>query len=98
MSKSAKEIVRNFYKSNILHDETVMERFFHPELVFIWNSAHGLSIMHFDDIVNSFAEVRRSYDDLRVEVSHLLADGPHVTSRYKYYIRIMEKPDEELGI
>jgi len=98
MSKSAKEIVRNFYKSNILHDETVMERFFHPELVFIWNSANGLSIMHFDDIVNFFAEVRRSYNDLRVEVSHLLADGPHVTIRYKYYIRTMENPDEELGI
>ena len=98
MSKSAKEIVKEFYKSNILHDETVMERFFHPEIVLIWNSANGLSIMHFDDMVNFFSEVRRSYNDLRIEVSHLLADDNQVTIRYKYYIRTMENPDEELGI
>lgn len=98
MSKKAKDIVRDFYRSDILRDETVMERFFHPELVLIWNSANGLSIMHYDDIVNFFGEVRRSYNDLRLEVSHLLADDNHVTIRYKYYIRTMENPDEELGI
>ncbi len=98
MSNRAKEIVRDFYRSDILRDETVMKRFFHPELVLIWNSANGLSIMHYDDIINFFGEVRRSYDDLRLEVSHLLADDNHVTIRYKYYIRTMENPDEELGI
>ena len=98
MSNRAKEIVRDFYRSDILRDETVMKRFFHPELVLIWNSANGLSIMHYDDIINFFGEVRRSYDDLRLEVSHLRADDNHVTIRYKYYIRTMENPDEELGI
>lgn len=98
MSNKSKEIVREFYRSDILKDPTVLERFFHPELVLIWNSVHGLSIMHFDEIVNFFDEVRRSYHDLRVEVSHLLADGNHVTIRYKYYVRTKENPDEELGI
>ncbi|KJJ38025.1 nuclear transport factor 2 family protein [Aequorivita vladivostokensis] len=98
MSKKAKDVVRDFYRSDILRDDTVMERFFHPELVLIWNSANGLSIMNYDDIVNFFSEVRRSYNDLRIEVSHLLADDNHVTIRYKYYIRTMENPDEELGI
>ena len=98
MSKKAKQIVRDFYRSDILRDDTVLERFFHPELVLIWNSANGLSIMNYDDIVNFFSEVRRSYNDLRIEVSHLLADDNHVTIRYKYYIRTMENPDEELGI
>lgn len=98
MNNRAKEIVRDFYKSDILRDETVMKRFFHPELVLIWNSANGLSIMHYDDIINFFGEVRRSYNDLRLEVSHLLGDDNHVTIRYKYYVRTMENPDEELGI
>ena len=98
MSKKAKQIVRDFYRSDILRDDTVMERFFHPELVLIWNSANGLSIMNYEDIINFFGEVRRSYNDLRIEVSHLLADDNHVTIRYKYYIRTMENPDEELGI
>ncbi len=98
MSKSAKEVVRNFYLSNILKDETVLASYFHPEIVLIWNSSDGLSILHYDDLENFFAEIRRTYHDLRVEVSHLLQDDDHVTVRYKYYIRTFENPDEELGI
>ncbi len=98
MSNESKELVREFYRSNILKDDGVLEKFFHPEITLIWNSANGLSILNFDDLQNFFAEIRRSYEDLRIEVSHILADGPHVTIRYKYYIRTMENPDEELGI
>ncbi|AVI52035.1 hypothetical protein C5O00_13080 [Pukyongia salina] len=98
MSKNAKEIVRSFYQSDILKDDTVLEKFMHKDMVLIWNSADGLSIMHYDDLVEFFAEVRRSYHDLRIEVSHLLQDDKHITIRYKYYIRTIENPDEELGI
>ncbi len=98
MSKNAKAIVREFYLSDILGDPTVLPQFFHPELVLIWNSSDGLTIMHYDDISAFFEEIRGAYDDLRVEVSHMLEDGEHVTIRYKYYIRTIENPDEELGI
>jgi hypothetical protein len=98
MRNKAKETVRSFYRSDILKDPTVLQTYFHPELVLIWNSANGLTLMNFDDVVNFFAEVRRTYYDLRIEVSHLLADDDHVTIRYKYYIRTIENPDEELGI
>jgi len=98
MSKTAKEIIRNFYLSDILHDDTVLKRFYHPDIVLIWNSSDGLSILHYEDLEEFFAEIRRTYHDLRVEVSHLLQDENHVTIRYKYYIRTMENPDEELGI
>jgi ketosteroid isomerase-like protein len=98
MSTGAKEIVRNFYRSDILQDNSVLETFFHPDLVLIWNSADGLTIMHYDDIKNFFGEIKRAYEDFRVEVSHLLEDDDHVTVRYKYYIRTIENPDEELGI
>ena len=54
--------------------------------------------MNYDDIVAFFNEIRRTYADLRIEVSHLLEDSGHVTIRYKYYIRTIENPDEELGI
>lgn len=98
MSVTAKEVVRKFYLSNILNDHTVLERFFHPEMTLIWNSNDGLTIMNYDDMVAFFDEIRRTYHDLRVEVSHMLEDGNHVTIRYKYYIRTIENPDEELGI
>ena len=98
MKKTAKEIVRNFYLSDILHDDKVLQRYFHPELTLIWNSSDGLAIMNYDDVIKFFTEIRKSYHDLRVEVSHLLQDDNHVTVRYKYYVRTMENPDEELGI
>jgi hypothetical protein len=98
MSKNAKEVVRSFYQSDILKDDSVLGKFMHKDVVLIWNSADGLSIMHYDDLVEFFAEVRRSYHDLRIEVSHLLEDDNHITIRYKYYIRTIENPDEELGI
>jgi len=98
MSNKAKEIVKGFYKSDILNDESVMEKYFHPELLLIWNSMDGLTIMNNDDLVRFFSEIRRTYHDLRIEVSHLLADDNHVTIRYKYYVRTIENPDEELGI
>jgi len=98
MTRKPKEVIRDFYRSDILEDESVLERYFHPDLVLIWNSANGLTIMNYEDIINFFEEIKRSYNDLKVEISHLLADGPHVTIRYKYYVRTMENPDEELGI
>ncbi len=98
MNKTAKEIVRDFYRSDILKDDTVIKTFFHPESILIWNSMNGLSILNFEDIENFFAEVRRTYFDLRIEVSHLLQDDNHVTARYKYYVSTIENPDEEMGI
>jgi len=98
MEKSAKEVVRSFYKSDLLKDETILEKYFHPEAILIWNSDDGLTIMHNEDLIAFFLEIRRTYFDLRLEVSHLLADDNHVTIRYKYYVRTIENPDEELGI
>ena len=98
MGYSAKKIVKRFYRSDILHDNAVLEKFFHPDIVLIWNSSDGLTIMNYDDLVAFFGEIRRTYHDLRVEVSHILEDDDHVTIRYKYYVKTIENPDEELGI
>ena len=98
MGHSAKKIVRKFYKSDILRDDSVLENFFHPDIELIWNSSDGLTIMNYDDLVAFFGEIKRTYHDLRVEVSHLLEDDDHVTIRYKYYVKTIENPDEELGI
>ena len=98
MSTSAKEVVRNFYQANLIADSSVLSSFIHEDIVLIWNSTDGLTIMHYDEIESFYAEVKRTYADMRIEVSHLLADDNNVTIRYKYYIRTIENPDEELGI
>lgn len=98
MSKAPKDIVRDFYESNFLKDEDFLNDFFHPGIELIWNSADGLSVLRYKEIVAFFEEIKRSYDDLRIEISHLLSEDENVTIRYKYYIRTLENPDEELGI
>jgi len=98
MSSSSKQVVKEFHQANILKDETVLANYFHKDLELIWNSMEGLTIMHYDDLIAFFSEIRRTYHDLRIEISHLLADDNYVTIRYKYYITTMENPDEELGI
>ena len=45
MSTSPKQVVKNFYQANIINDETILENYFHKDLVLIWNIADGLSIM-----------------------------------------------------
>ena len=79
MSTSPKQVVKNFYQANIINDETILENYFHKDLVLIWNSADGLSIMHYDDLIAFFLEIRRTYNDLRIEISHLLQDGNQAT-------------------
>jgi len=98
MSSSPKQVVKEFHQADVLNDETVFENYFHNDLELIWNSTDGLSIMHYDDLVAFFTEIRNTYHDLRIEISHLLADENFVTIRYKYYITTIENPDEELGI
>ncbi len=98
MSSSPKQVVKEFHQADVLNDETVFENYFHNDLELIWNSADGLTIMHYDDLVAFFTEIRNTYHDLRIEISHLLADENFVTIRYKYYITTIENPDEELGI
>lgn len=98
MSKNAKQVVKDFYQADLLKDETVLEKYFHSEAVLIWNSMNGLTTMQNEDLEAFFLEIRRTYFDLRIEVSHLLADENFVTIRYKYYVKTIENPDEELGI
>lgn len=98
MSSNAKQIVKDFYNADFLNDDTVLGRFMHPDVELIWNSTQGLNIFHLKEIVATFQEIARTYADLRIEVSHMLVDENYVTMRYKYYVRTIENPDEELGI
>lgn len=98
MSKE-KEIVKAFFNSNFIEDPKVVEEFVHPEVTLIWNSTtNGLSILNYDDLSEFFKEIRFTYADMRIEVSHLLQDDAFITIRFKYYICTVENPDEELGI
>ena len=98
MMKQAKDIVRGFYDSDIANDASIIEKYFHPKANLTWNGIEGLTNLDFQKISEFFSDIRKNYKDLRIEVSHLLQDTNQVTIRYKYYVRPIENPDEEIGI
>jgi hypothetical protein len=63
MSKSPKQIVKEFHQANIINTELDFKDYFHEELVLIWNSADGLSIMNYDDLIAFF---RRLGEPMRI--------------------------------
>lgn len=95
---SPREIIRDFYSRDFLTDRTVIPTFFDPKIRILWNSSDGLTIMDLDSIKLFFEGIRASYTDLRVEISHLLAQRNFVTVRHKYYVRTFENQDEEVGV
>ena len=98
MSRNAKHIVKKFYQTDFVTDAKSGISLLHDDIVLIWNSTEGLTIMDKNEIVKTFEEVSRTYEQLRIEVSHVLEDENFVTIRYKYYIKTIENPEEELGI
>lgn len=98
MSTNAKNIVKKFYQTDFVTDAKSGISLLHDDIVLIWNSTEGLTIMDKKEIVKTFEEVSRTYEQLRIEVSHVLEDENFVTIRYKYYIKTIENPEEELGI
>src|SRR5690606_27003158 len=60
--------------------------------------SNGLPTMHYKVHESFFLEIRWSYSDFRLEISHLFVDGDHVIIRYKYYVLTKENQYEEIHI
>lgn len=97
MSKSSKEVIRDFYERDLLNDKHLIEDFFHQDVCIYWNGSEGLTIMDKSDLKSFFDNINKSYSELRVEISHLLAQRNFVTVRHNYYVRTFENVDEEIG-
>ena len=94
----AKDVVRNFYASDLANDETVVAKFFHKECELHWSSSHGFMLLKYNDISSFFEGTRKSYNSLRFEFSHLLEDGKFVSTRHTLYANTIENPDEEVAL
>lgn len=93
-----KELVKNFYNSDLANNQTVVPKFFHKDCELHWDSSHGFLLLKYDDIVKFFEGTRKSYNNLRFQFSHMLEDGQFVTSRHTLYANTIENPDEEVAL
>lgn len=93
---TAKEIVQNFYKSDALLDENIMESSLHPEVVLDWNSSKGFLQMSRSEILGLSAELRVAYVRSKIRISHIIEEDNLVSVRYSHYVKTFENPREEM--
>lgn len=92
---SAKEIVKSFYESNLANDMGLVPKYFHKDCQLHWNSSTGYNVKNYADIVQFFKHINAAYECVRVQISHLLEDGNHVTVRYTLFVNTIEDPENE---
>ena len=92
---SPKELLIQFYESDIVNNLDLVEQFYHKDCELHWNSSKDFKILKYKDILDFFKNINNSYVSLRYEVSHLLEEGSYVTSRHTVYARTIENDDEE---
>lgn len=95
MSKTAKEVVKSFYKTDLIHNIEAFSEYLHPEVELNWNSSFGYNKKGFEDIKTMFKEMSSSFETFKCEISHLLEEDGMVTIRYTYLAKTIEQPDKE---
>ncbi|WP_310556878.1 nuclear transport factor 2 family protein [Flavobacterium sp.] len=93
---SAKEIVKEFYKSNALRDSDLMDEYLHPDVTLEWNSSKGFLQMNKEELINLSNELKKSYHSSRIHITHLLEEENVVTVRYVHHVKTIENPREEM--
>ena len=91
---SAKEIVNNFFQSDLAKDNKIMN-FFHENCELSWNSSKGFTKLDFQGIDDMLKGVQKSYLSFKFRVSHLLQDNNTITVRYTIYATTIERPEKE---
>lgn len=95
---SPKELIKSFYESDLANDLSLIEKFYHQDCKTYWNSSKGFRERDFKGIYTFFKGITESYNNLRFQFSHILADGNHVTTRYTLYAKTIESSEEEIPL
>jgi len=93
-----KEVVEKFYNSDLANNTEAIDECFHKDCILNWHSSKGFNKLSFDNLKLVFEDIRKTYETLRFEVSHLLQDGNQVIARYTSYVTTIENPDEEQAL
>ena len=93
-----KEIVKNFYDSDLANNSEAVDKYFHKDCILNWHSSKGFTALDFNGIKNVFEEISKTYQAVRFEISHLLQDNNTIVIRYTSYGSTIENPDEEFAL
>ena len=98
MISVGKRLVSEFYSSDFFNKVQQSEKYLHPKMELFWNAKTGYSHMSREDISKATAEVAKSFETVRCDITHLLEEGNNVTIRFTFYVTTIENPTEEMPI
>ncbi len=98
MSKSAKQVVSDFYTSDFFNNSKKLTEFLHSDMELFWNARTGYSHMSRKELIAVVEEAAKSFEGIRCDITHLLEDGANVTIRFTFFVRTIEDPNEETPI
>jgi len=91
-----KDIVLEFYKSDVLLDKKAVSELLHPEVTIDWNSSKGFIQMNFEDILALTDELAKAYIRSKIRMSHILEENDLVSLRYSHFVKTIENPREDI--
>ena len=92
----SKEIVLEFYKSDVILNKTEVNEFLHPDIMVDWNSSKGFIQMNKEDILKLTEELSRAYIRSKIRISHIIEEDNTVAVRYSHFVKTIENPREEM--
>lgn len=93
-----KDIVLDFYKTDMFLDKTFIKELLHPEVFMDWNSSKGNIKMDFDAIMAFMDDFSKAYIRSKIKISHILQDKNLVSVRYSHFVKTIENPREDMLI
>lgn len=93
---TAKELVLDFYKNDLLLQKSEVNEFLHEELIIEWNSSKGFVQMRKQDVLNLSDELSKAYVRSKMRITHVVEDGNMVSVRYSHFVKTIENPREEM--
>lgn len=93
---SAKEIVQDFYKSDVILEAQKVNEFLHPEVILEWHSTKGFLKLNHEQLIAISKELEKTYVRSKCRISHITEEGNTVAVRYSQYVKTIENPREEM--
>jgi len=91
-----KDIVLEFYKSDVLLDKKAVSDLLHPDVTIDWNSSKGFIQMDYNDIMSLTGELGKAYIRSKIKISHILQEKELVSLRYSHFVKTIENPREDM--
>jgi predicted SnoaL-like aldol condensation-catalyzing enzyme len=93
---TAKELILDFYKNDLLLHKSEVNEFLHEDLIIEWNSSKGFVQMRKQDVLNLSEELSKAYVRSKMRITHIVEEGNMVSVRYSHFVKTIENPREEM--